>query len=262
MFYSTRFNPMILKLYHSMFGAPDLNMHLRWRAIRRLVSRLRAPVLDVGCGKGAFVIEAVKVNGGYVVGFDVSRDDIHLAKNVVSKSGIKSVDLLIADARKMPFKDKVFGSEMLLEVLEHIDEDDLVLDEASRVLMNDGHMIVTAVGPGYTLYSRHPIFSGEIQKKGFFREMDHVRDGYTLTSLEDKMSRSGLAVIGNQEFVGAISSIGVRFLDYELNYLGPFGFLSRYLRMIVLPIFLALTKIDPFIPSRRREFLVFALREA
>jgi len=81
--------------------------------------------IDVGCGTGSFTKYCLKM-GYYCIGFDFSRYAIFngLADN-----------LLLADARLIPFKDNSFTFTFVSDLLEHIyDEDiDMVLDEIFRI---------------------------------------------------------------------------------------------------------------------------------
>jgi len=256
-----RDNSIIVKLYYYMFGIPILNMHLRWRAIKKIIKKLKSPILDVGCGNGAFSIETAIMTGNLVIGFDINREGILFAKRVANRKKVNNVCFLIADARKMPFKEEVFKSAICLEVLEHIEEDHAVLSEIFRVLRRDGQLIITSVGPSYTLYTFLPIFTdGTNLGKNFYREMDHVRDGYSIDILTRCLSDVGFRTVEFNEFIKFFSAIGVRFLDFLLHYRSALGSISEHVKVLLHPIFLILTKIDEFLPSNGKELVVLAVK--
>jgi 2-polyprenyl-3-methyl-5-hydroxy-6-metoxy-1,4-benzoquinol methylase len=85
-------------------------------------------ILDIGCGEGK-VLEQLRANHpAPSTGIDLDPARIYLAK---SRSG----DILFAvgNAQELPFEDNSFDLVMILEVLEHVGEPDIVLREASRV---------------------------------------------------------------------------------------------------------------------------------
>lgn len=250
----------IAKLYYWFFGVPTLNMHLRWRAIKKFIKNTASPVLDIGCGNGAFSMEIAKRSCTFVVGLDINRKDVSFAKKVARTRKINNVDFLIADAKKLPLRTGVFKAAICLEVLEHIQEDYMVLSESSRVLEKDGQLIITSVLPSYTLYSFLPIFCSNLNYANFFLEMDHLRDGYTIYNLEQKLIFNGFKLLTYKEFVKFFGSIGVKYLDFLLHYRAALGPLSEYVKMLLHPIFLILTKIDELLPSSGKELVALAVK--
>lgn len=256
-----RNDSIIVKLYYHMFGIPTLNMHLRWRAIKKIVKKMKSLILDVGCGNGAFSIEMAIMTGNLVIGFDIDRKGILFAKKAANRRKVNNACFLIADARKMPFKEEVFKSAMCLEVLEHIEEDNTVLSEIFRVLKKDGQLVITCVRPSYTLYTFLPIFpEGTNMGENFYREMDHVRDGYSIDILTQCLSNAGFRMVKYNEFIKLVGAIGVRFLDFLLHYRSALGHISEYTKVLLHPIFLVITKIDDFLPLNGKELVVLAVK--
>lgn len=95
--------------------------------------------LDFGCGDGRF-LRALKAKGiRCLVGVDVSRRTVERAQK--ASGGLEITH--IARAVPLPFPDATFSSITLMDVLEHVDEQDELLDELHRVLSDDGVLIVT-----------------------------------------------------------------------------------------------------------------------
>ena len=98
----------------------------RWTAIQRRIDALFAEltvaaidsagprpgesVLDVGCGCGATVLELARRVGpdGRVIGVDVSRPMLELARERVRAEGLANVTLHLADASAYAFRDADF----------------------------------------------------------------------------------------------------------------------------------------------------------
>lgn len=105
-------------------------------------------ILDVGCGDGRHICEAVKRNGCTVYALDV--DQLRLAKanyilRLLDEQGESRGRwvLLRGDAMKLPFKDACFDRVICSEVLEHLVDDGQGVRELVRVLKDDGRLAVS-----------------------------------------------------------------------------------------------------------------------
>jgi len=103
--------------------------------------------LDYGCGDGRFLVGLGNKGLIRLVGADVSREAVRLAKAQCGDVQIAHIDGRAA----LPFAEGEFSSISLLDVLEHVDEPDAVLAELYRVLKDDGTLIVTV--PGQHVFS-------------------------------------------------------------------------------------------------------------
>lgn len=101
-----------------------------------------AKVLDVGCGRHSFISEVIKSQKFDAVGLDIFEPNVKEAKsNKVYR------DVIVGDARQLPFKDKEFDLSVSIEVLEHLDKEDgeKALAELERV-SRETVLITTPVG--------------------------------------------------------------------------------------------------------------------
>jgi SAM-dependent methyltransferase len=103
--------------------------------------------LDYGCGDGRFLAALAGKGLGRVVGVDVSRDAVERARAACGESQVVHV----GGRSPLPFADGEFSSISLLDVLEHVDEQDALLGELHRVLQDEGTLIVTV--PGQHVFS-------------------------------------------------------------------------------------------------------------
>lgn len=83
-------------------------------------------ILDIGCGSGIWT-DFLTNKGFEVAGIDFVSEFIQKAKKVRKGKFIE------AQAEKLPFADKSFDTVLLINVLEHVDDDHQVLKEAGRV---------------------------------------------------------------------------------------------------------------------------------
>lgn len=91
-----------------------------------------------------------------IVGVDISKDMLRVAKEKIHKRDIRNVKLYFMDATNTRFKDKCFDKVLLSLVLHELEEPlaDAILKEAKRVLKDDGRIIVTEWEPSHTLWRK------------------------------------------------------------------------------------------------------------
>jgi SAM-dependent methyltransferase len=109
--------------------------HLYWLHFRTLepfiidqLGKASAPLLDLGCGNKPY---KEYYPPGEVVGADVSQ------------SSLGCVDVIIQPNGPLPFADGSFESILCTQVLEHVEDPHLLIQETCRVLRPGGKMILT-----------------------------------------------------------------------------------------------------------------------
>ena len=128
------------------------NEHLaRYLFAARLARRRR--VLDIGCGAGYGSAELARTAAA-VTGIDVSPEAVALAR---SSYGVPNLEFLAASATALPFPDASFDLITCFEVIEHIDEWNLLLDAARRLLAPGAQFIVSTPNKSYYAESRAQI---------------------------------------------------------------------------------------------------------
>ena len=93
-------------------------------------------VLDVGCGDSRLSSGLVS-SVTEVVGLDIHEKALLEAQ----KKGLKTISSDIETS--WPIKDKSIDLILILDTLEHISDCEFILNEAKRVLKNDGSIIIT-----------------------------------------------------------------------------------------------------------------------
>jgi len=98
----------------------------------------RDSILDIGAGTGRFVLPLTEA--GYVMyGLDISERMLKIAK---SKSRDEALNLVVANAKAIPFKDNTFDCIISYRTLIHIPDYKNVIKEISRVLKPGGTAIL------------------------------------------------------------------------------------------------------------------------
>ena len=115
----------------------------------RLDVRAGHRMLDLGCGGGRHVFEALR-RGAVVVALDQSAAELKDVRAVVAAmvdAGELATDtaggVVNGDALELPFPDASFDRVVAAEVLEHIWADERAIAELTRVLRPDGRLAVT-----------------------------------------------------------------------------------------------------------------------
>lgn len=108
-------------------------------------------LLDMGCGAGRHAFESFR-RGARVVAFDHSAAELKdvsglfAAMRDASEAGTDAASMAATtngDALRLPFADGTFDRIIASEVLEHVEDDELALEELHRVLKPGGTLAAT-----------------------------------------------------------------------------------------------------------------------
>lgn len=148
------------------------------RVVLDVLSRRLPPgplrLLDVGCGTGGTTARLAGL--GSVLGLERERAALGLARS----RELAGAALAGADAAALPVRTGSVDAVVLLDVLEHVDDESAVLGEVRRVLAPGGLALVT-VPALQALWSEHD-------------EALHHRRRYSRAALQQSLEVSGLTV--------------------------------------------------------------------
>ena len=123
-------------------------------------------ILDIGCGLGLFL----QTNDN-ALGVDINE---HC---VLHCQGLLPDRVQIMKENQLPFSSNTFGSIVLDNVIEHIDDPTLLIEEAIRVSRKNGRIIILVPG-----------------RKGFTRDADH-KTFYDFNGIKELAMRHDLKVL-------------------------------------------------------------------
>ena len=217
------------RLYIRIFGIPDNVKQQQARVVFSFLSRVKfSSVLDVGCSFGHYAIRiARKYPSSYVVGIDIDQTHLNVGKVLKTMFGLNNLKLENVDVCSESLGTK-YDVVLLLQVLEHLEDDKKVLKNIKKNIINDGgYLIITAPNrqsPLINWYKRYVNISG------------HFRDGYTLKDLAHMIFESGFDIVETKYLSGTIGQITEKVETY-LKTKSLFAFALIYPFLYLLNIF-------------------------
>jgi 2-polyprenyl-3-methyl-5-hydroxy-6-metoxy-1,4-benzoquinol methylase len=137
-------------------------------------TRLPLQLLDIGCGTGANLpmLREIVTTDGHVTALDFSPLALQFARTHPASNG---VTLLQGDAQRLPFEDATFDVVTMLDVLEHVPDDERTLQEVWRVLRPGGSLVFSV--PAYKqLWSEHDVALHHFRRYEFHALRKLLRD--------------------------------------------------------------------------------------
>lgn len=142
----------------------------RWLAMRYLARHLRGTQLqgaDIGCGTGGNIMATSRL--GAMTGSDIAPEAVEFCR----ERGIEAVLQEAPD--RLPFADNRFDFLTVFDVLEHIENDQGMLSEFSRILKPGGLVIMTV--PAYpSMWSVHDESLHHVRRYGQAELRNKIRD--------------------------------------------------------------------------------------
>ena len=152
----------------------------------RLHDKLKKPnrILEVGCGTGNVLRTITGVfPSESVIGMDLFHQGLIYAKTRVS------CPLLQGDMHNPPFGTQ-FGLVGLFDVMEHLEDDDLVLRDLNRMILEDGYLLLTV-----------PAFSS---LWSYFDIAGHHVRRYQKNELKSKLEVAGFGIVQLSYFMSLL----------------------------------------------------------
>jgi len=154
-------------------------------------------VLEIGCGTGNVLNEMRKAcPQGLVVGADLFFEGLKFARDRVT------CPLIQADLHDMPFQAK-FNLIGLFDVIEHITDDEEVLEQLKQILVPGGYLFITVpANPSLWSYTDKAAY--------------HIRR-YKLVEMENKLLSAGFRI---------------EFITHYMTFIFPIVWFSRKLNAL------------------------------
>ncbi|MGH3772586.1 MAG: class I SAM-dependent methyltransferase [Pseudonocardiaceae bacterium] len=241
-----------------------MNRSQALRLISMLRSQLdRSPILDAGAGSGYIAI-LLAARGARVVALDTDYSRLaQLADRLRTAPTACKVDIVVASGEQIPFTSRTFELVFCNSVLEHVQDDRMMIAECARVLAPDGILALTVPDQSLRFGDRYQRFwhwiwslpqgvknlllDSQLAATQDFQEaqecvekkFDHRRR-YRLESLKEILSEHHLVVVKHSSYLTRLGAfwhdIIIAFGLPALHALAYYGhLLNRIDRALVKP---------------------------
>ena len=237
-------SPFLRKVFYRLL---DLLLLRSWHIHRELRNWMKsrnsnANILDAGAGFGQYTYYMSRKKPGWkILSVDVKQEQIEDCNNFFNKIGKKNVEFRYADLTKFTQANS-FDLVLSVDVMEHILEDVEVFKNFHASLKPGGMVLISTP-------SDQGGSDAHDDDDGSFIE-EHVRNGYNIQEIEDKLQSAGFAKVEALYAYGTPGKISWRLsMKYPIQMLGvsklffvilPFYFLVFY------PIAFILNYIDTY----------------
>jgi SAM-dependent methyltransferase len=224
-----RFFSGSLFMRRSFYRLLDLLLLRTWhvkKALRKAATSLPGDVniLDAGCGFGQYTWRLCKMNRNWKIkAADIDNEHIADCREFFSKAGLSDrTSFETLDLTKLSEQNK-YDLILSVDVMEHIEDDQAVFRNFCNALKNNGILIIST-----------PSDKGgsDVHEEGegsFIGE--HVRDGYSIEDITNKLSKAGFSTVNVSYTYGSPGSLAWRFsMKYPIRMLN-----ISYLFFAVLP---------------------------
>ena len=228
--------PSLRKLFYRLL---DLLLLRAWhvkKELRKLKLNSASSILDAGSGFGQYTYRMNRMfPESAITAVDVKQEQIEDCNRFFQQ--IKRSDLVkfdVADLTKFIQKEK-FKLILSIDVMEHIEEDVQVFKNFHQSLKDDGVLLIsTPSDQGGSDAHDHEHEEGV---HGFIDE--HVRDGYNIKEIEEKLKSVGFSKVEARYSYGTPGKISWRFsMKYPIQLLGVsklFFILVPFYYLLIFP---------------------------
>lgn len=136
-------------------------------------------LLDLGTGTGR-ILQLLSGTYRRAIGVDASRDMLAVARSNLDKAGVANASVRHADILNLPLEGQDFDLIVIHQVLHFLDQPELAIEEATRMLRPGGRLVIIDLAPHSLEYLRE--------------DHAHVRLGFSHQVMEDWVKKSGLVL--------------------------------------------------------------------
>jgi 2-polyprenyl-3-methyl-5-hydroxy-6-metoxy-1,4-benzoquinol methylase len=222
-------------LRKTLYFLLDLLLLRTWhvkKALRRISSQFPdgAQVLDAGSGFGQYTWRMSTMNSQWKIkAVDINKSQINDCNVFFRKAGLSQrVSFHMCDLTLLSDIDN-YNIILSVDVMEHIEEDVLVFRNFYKSLKNQGVLLISTPSDkgGSDVHNNHG--------QSFIDE--HVRDGYSIKGITEKLKLAGFSSVDAGYTYGKPGNISWRLsMKYPIKMLN-----ASYLFFIVLPFYYLLT---------------------
>ncbi len=236
-------NLILRKLFYFLLNLFFLRSWYIRKVLKRIIPEIRSSqrrIYDAGTGFAQYTyFIAKKFPETEILAVDIKDDYIHDAREFFKKLNYNHVFFEIEDLTKITH-DAVFDLILCVDVMEHIEDDQKVLNNFYSALKRDGYVIINTPS----------IFGGSDvhneSDESFIGE--HFRTGYSKEDLSKKLKNAGFTKIDGFYTYGFWGDrawrLGIKIPMMLLNIRKLFFIILPFYYLITLPLFLLMNYFD------------------
>jgi SAM-dependent methyltransferase len=247
----------------SLYFLLDLLLLRTWhvkKALRKIARQFPgvATVLDAGSGLGQYSWHMCRMNSLWKIrAIDIDEEQIEECKRFFGKEGL-SEKVIFTTADLTTLTDlNCYNIILSVDVMEHIEEDILVFQNFFKALRHDGILIISTPSDkgGSDVHSD--------KEESFIDE--HVRDGYSIEDITQKLSSAGFRNIEAGYTYGKPGNISWRLsMKYPIRMLNVsylFFIILPFYYLIFFPVSIILNIFDLRLPNKTGTGLLVTARK-
>jgi 2-polyprenyl-3-methyl-5-hydroxy-6-metoxy-1,4-benzoquinol methylase len=230
------------------------------KALRKIAAQFpgKALILDAGSGFGQYTWRMSCLHKGWrIKAFDINKEQVDDCNIFFGKTGL-SHRVSFYTCNLTTLNDiNSFDIILSVDVMEHIEDDVLVFQNFYKSLKNNGILLVSTPSDkgGSDVHNEH--------EESFIDE--HVRDGYSIKNIADKLSMAGFKSIEARYTYGKPGNISWRLsMKYPIKMLNIsyfFFLILPFYYLIVFPVSLVLNLFDLSITHKTGTGLLVTARK-
>lgn len=236
------------RIYAFIWGFPLIGARIRSYHILKLLKDMpqAMDILDVGCGLGNYCFYLAKrIPRAKITGIDCDEKAIQDTNIIRKRLNIDNVNFIVQDLLTIKFE-KCYDLILLVDVLEHIENDEEALKLFYNALKTGGYILIHV-----PLCKDLDDFNKGIDNL----QPGHVRRGYLKEKLMRMTRETGFKIVYTKNTFGFFGG-----LAYKLE---PLVYKkSRLLLKFIFPFLLCLAKMDAFVENKEGAgLLILAKKE-
>ncbi|MFV0521898.1 MAG: class I SAM-dependent methyltransferase [Mangrovibacterium sp.] len=236
--------PIMRKLFYRLL---DILLLRAWHVnevLRKTKLPIRASILDAGSGFGQYTYRMSTIfRNADILAVDVKEEQIADCNRFFQRlTEGDRVQFQLADLTTFVQEEK-FDLILSVDVMEHIEEDVQVFRNFHKSMKDDGVLLISTPSDQGGSDSHHDHEEGA---HGFIDE--HVRDGYGIQEIEDKLKSAGFSSVEAKYSYGKPGKISWKLsMKYPILMLGAskvFFIILPFYYLVVFPFCLILNWLD------------------
>jgi SAM-dependent methyltransferase len=194
------------QLYLLLFGTPHLGSFANGYYLREALRQIQpTSVLDAGCGDGTFTIYvARRLPQASVLGVDIGEQGLHssettleICKRIQTQLALPNVRFQQLDLRELNMPE-AFDFVYSFDVLEHIAENRLVLENVFRSLAPGGHFLVRIPAR----IQKRILSAKYTADHAYWASREHLGQHYDMPELLQDLRKIGYEIVWSRHTTG------------------------------------------------------------